>query len=185
MSLHFTANTPLRVVSNTYAANGSPVAVLPFSATELLAASATNVNYFDIRPTAEALSGSNELSIADDAMTDDADCDVTITRPFGGEDMATIGNLRALQIRLTADEATTAEMDAGVIGARAIGVYWRLNDGADSTTFARGYLAVAAAGEFSETCLLLPETYGADMKLSFFFDFSSLKVRLQLLTVAE
>lgn len=185
MSLHLQSRTPLRVVSTTYAAEGAPVAMLPFSATDLIAASGTNVNYFDIRATALTVDGSLEIVLSGADMTDDADCDVTITRPLGGEDMATIANLRALQIHLTADEVTTAELDAGSTASRVASITYNLQNAAGSTVFAQGILFVSNAEEVASYSAIIPETHGADMKLVIAIDVLPLKTRLQILTAAE
>lgn len=185
MSLHLLATTPLRVITNTYNSAGVGQAVLPFASTELLAASNTNVNYFDIRATALTVDGSLEIVLAGDAMTDDADCDVTITRPLGGSDMATIANLRALQIHLTADEVSTAELDSGVTASRVAGLTYSLQNAAGSAVYAQGILFVSAAEEVASYSAIIPETHGADMKLVIALDVLPLKTRLQILTAAE
>lgn len=185
MSLHLLSKTPLRVISNSYAADGALAAVLPHSATTLLAASATNVNHFDIRPTILTETSDLEIILSGATLTDTADCDITATRPLGGTGVATVAHLRAFHFLLVSDPVTTEELDAGVSADRDASLAWTISNAAGSSIFAQGRLEVATAGDRSFSSADLPISYGSDVKIVFEFALFSLGTHLEVLTAAQ
>lgn len=184
MSLLIQSRTPLQVLSTTYDAAGAPWAILPVQETELLAASNTNVNLITIVPTSGTAASDQTISIAGTSITNDAACTITTTRPLGGSGVGTVSGLRAFQIILSADPATTAELNAGSVASRVGALNWDVYTGG-STRVASGILAVTTEGEVDSASFVSPVSLGADTTLTLSLDFPFTTVTLQLLTAAE
>ena len=185
MSLHLRATTPLRVRTTTYNTDGVGVAWLPTVATALLTAAGTNVQQISIRATAGTAASSKELHFSATTATNSAAATLSYVRPFGGSGLATLAQLRAIQILLTADPVTTAEIEAASTATRATSGYWTLTDTTLVTTFAKGVFEIDTAGEAYARTVILPEDLGASVKLNFYFTTFALATHLQVLTAAE
>jgi len=116
------------------------------------------------------------------------DLDVIQGRPLGGTGYIPLGNLRGLEIKVTADPLSTAEIEAGGPEPREIRLLATLSDTAGVIIyFTEILMAVTAPGQVDFFSKYWPVAIPADAvpKLTLYFEAFSPRGKVEVLTISE
>lgn len=176
-------SSALTATLKSYDETGGGVASLPIEQSLTLPGTATNVNEITIRAAAgTAATLPNDLLFSGTSTTNDVAATITYARPLGGSGLATMAKLRAIEIRVSADPETTAEIEAG------IGPLDRTTNGTiDLTNFGVGQLTfeVSSPREVWRFMLYRPIEATSLPALTLSFNSFSLRAKVEILTICE
>lgn len=168
--------------TNTYNADGNTNAATPVQITLPLVGTVNHVQKVVLRAAATT-TGAYEIS--EGAATNGTTATATLTRPLGGSGFCSIAKFRGVQLVVSADEVTSAEVAAGSVASRVSGGYLELLSSPGDEVFFTAPFATAQPGQKSIIGFALPAAYDSASKVRVVFDTLSPRCQAEILTIAD